>query len=217
MTEPPPLAIMCGTASCVRLNAVVTFHRSAWSNAFSVVSEEGLGHRAAGVVDDDVDAAELVHRGVDERGHAFARAEIPGDRDRPPAERLDLPRPRRRAGRRCARPMTTSAPTSAKAVAMRAPMPRPPAEMTATLPSSRKRSRITASPLPWSSLPGSSLPWSSVPGRRSMVPDRSRSVGHRRKRDRAPVNGVNYVRPVTGGWRDASAARSVRLLRHDAR
>ena len=43
MTEPPPRSTMWGTASCVRLKAVVTFQRRAWSNAFSLVSMNAWG------------------------------------------------------------------------------------------------------------------------------------------------------------------------------
>lgn len=100
---------------------------------------ERLGHGAAGVVHHDVDAAELVHRRVHERAHGLTGAEVARHHDGPTAERLDLGGHLAEAGPSVRAPITTSAPTSAKAVAMRAPMPRPAAVTIATFPSSRNR------------------------------------------------------------------------------
>ena len=80
---------MCGTASCDRLNAVVTFQRRAWSNVLGGV-EERLRHRAARVVHHDVDATELAIAASTSLAMPSARAEVAGDGDGLAAEGLDL-------------------------------------------------------------------------------------------------------------------------------
>ena len=49
----------------------------------------GYGGPDAGVVDEDVDAAELLDGGVDERLAVLGLGDVGGDGDRPPARRLD--------------------------------------------------------------------------------------------------------------------------------
>ena len=147
ITDPPPRSIMWGTASWVRLNAVVTFQRSAPSKAFSVVSMNAWGMVPPALLT----TMSMPPSSATAASTSFA---MPSRDPRSPSTTTAF----RPSASICAAtsaswsavraPMTTSAPTSAKAVAMRAPMPRPAADTTATLPSSRKRSRITGtSPL----------------------------------------------------------------------
>ena len=93
---------------------------------------ERLGAGAADVVDDDVDAAELLDGRLDDRRRALRGRDVRDDADRPP-------RPCDRAHRRvelvaAAGAEDDVAPSSARRVAMPRPMPRLEPVTSATLP-----------------------------------------------------------------------------------
>ena len=112
-----------------------------WRNCSSVSRVAGTAVADARVVDEDVDPAELAHRGVDERlaGGGVGHVGLHGERAAPGAPpRAPGCRPRRSTRRA---PSATSAPASASAVAIGTPMPDEAPVTMATRPSSRKRSR----------------------------------------------------------------------------
>ena len=89
-TAPPPVSSIVGTAARVRAWAVATFHENSRMSRLGRRVEERAGHRAADVVDDDVDAAELLRGDVGQAGHRVEVAEVGRHHDRLAAERLDL-------------------------------------------------------------------------------------------------------------------------------
>ncbi len=66
---PWPASIMWGAASWLMMNADVTHQSNVWRKSSSVMSRKRRVCRAADIVDEDVDAAELLHGG---RYDAFA-------------------------------------------------------------------------------------------------------------------------------------------------
>ena len=101
-------------------------------------------HRAARVVDEDVEPAELGDRGFHQPLVVGGPHDVGGhDQGAPPARRISSATSSRSATVRAAH--TTSAPASAKPMAMPRPMPCPAPVTIATWPSRRKRSRITSS------------------------------------------------------------------------
>ena len=81
---------MCGAAAFVSTNAVVHVEVERPLEEPGARVHERAGHGAAGVVDDDVDAAELGHRPGDDVFDGFVVVDVARDHERAPAEAADL-------------------------------------------------------------------------------------------------------------------------------
>ena len=139
-----------------------------WRNCSGVSRVAGVGGADAGVVDQDVDPAELRHRGVDERLAVLGQAtSVRTAIARRPAASTACCVSASRSARRA--PSTTSAPASASVRAKTAPSPDDAPVTIATRPSSRNMSRIVRSATGAAPLVGAGRP-----------PDRIRrcGVGH---------------------------------------
>ena len=142
---PPPVSSMWGVASWLRLNAVVTFHRSAASKSLSVVSRNGPG------IDPPTLLTTVVMRPWSSTARSTSAANPVRSRRLPTTTVARLPNPsmadatvwRASASRA---PMTTSAPASASAIAVAAPIPRLAPVTIATWPSIRNMSSTMATP-----------------------------------------------------------------------
>src|SRR5262245_10819968 len=230
MTEPPPTLSRCGTASCVRLKAVETFQWKASLKDRSLVLKKGPGMLPPALfTTTSIRPSSAIARST--------KACRPSRFERSPATTTA----RRPARRTCSAtssswsfvraPIATSAPTSAKARAIPAPMPRPAAVTIATLPSSRNLSRIIEGP------PGPGLysTAAAVAGSRIGSPASRRArcarspaaksagtSGPLHQRERAPLLHQRLVEApelgVRGGQRvEVVGPRSDRLLRRLAR
>ena len=104
--------------------------------------EQGVGDRAADVVDHDVEPAELVVRRVGERRRPRRGSSGPPGRPAPAGRASSMSLATCSSWSAVRAESTTSAPASASASALAAPIPRPAPVTTATFPSTLKRSRI---------------------------------------------------------------------------
>jgi len=78
-TIAPPLSSMSGTAARDRAKAVVV---ESAREVLLVRLEKGLGRRAADVIDDDVDPAEVLHRPLGEVCECLGLGGVAGDDER---------------------------------------------------------------------------------------------------------------------------------------